>query len=174
MQQVSDRNFGLLIAYIVPGFLALIGVSVIWPTVGVWLSIASVEQMPTVAGFLYITIASIGMGMTVSAIRWITLDQVHEHTGVPRPIWDDAKLQDNYDAFLMVVEHHYRHYQFHGNSLVSMMIVYVARLMATEISFGDGTEVALLVLGAVFFKASRNNLKRYYSRASVVMQHSEG
>lgn len=130
MQQVSDRNFGLLIAYIIPGFATLVGLGRFSQTVQGWLSFAAVEQAPTVAGFLYVTVASVGLGMAVSAIRYATIDQIHEYTGLPRPRWDDKNLQANFDAFNNLVDQHSRYYQFHANSIIAALVVVAAHLYA--------------------------------------------
>ena len=61
MTEVSATNFGLLIAYRVPGFTALWGTSYFSETVRHWLS-GSGATTPTVGGFMYITLASVAAG----------------------------------------------------------------------------------------------------------------
>src|SRR5438105_2045861 len=68
MQSVSNENFGSLIAYLVPGATALLGGSVFSPLLKTWFSFAS-EGAPTIGGFLYLTVASLAAGMTVSVVR---------------------------------------------------------------------------------------------------------
>lgn len=167
MPQVSDRNFGLLIAYIVPGFATLVGLGPFSKTIQLWLSYSTADQLPTIAGFLYVTVASVGLGMAVSAIRYATIDQIHERTGLSRPKWDDAKLQQKYDAFLMLVEHHYRYYQFHSNSIVAAIIVIVAHLLGGS----PMTEWAVFILPviAIFWVTARSNLQRYYERTTTLL-----
>ena len=54
MREVTGRNFGLLIAYILPGFVSLWGLAEFSPSVKSWLaaSTATPGAMPTVGGFL--------------------------------------------------------------------------------------------------------------------------
>ncbi|NQT12021.1 MAG: hypothetical protein HQ582_04700, partial [Planctomycetes bacterium] len=87
MKEIPVANFGLLIAYVLPGFVALSGLSLFSPTVMAWLH-GVPDGCPTAAGFLYVTLASIGIGMTVNALRWLTLDSLHHRTGVHYPAWD--------------------------------------------------------------------------------------
>lgn len=58
MSRLSSENFGVIIAYLLPGFVALWGVSYFSPTVASWI-VASREGSPTVTGFMYVTLASL-------------------------------------------------------------------------------------------------------------------
>jgi len=173
MQQVTDRNFGLLIAYILPGFFALLGLSTLSPTLQQWLSAASAENPPTIAGFLYVTLASVGLGMALSALRFVVIDQIHALTGLPRPRWDDAQLQANLDAFNLIVEQHYRHYQFYANSLMAMLLAYAA-LRSSDLyaTLHESIEPLMLLIGVVFWAMARDTLRKYYTRATTVLERN--
>ena len=62
MTEWTDKNFGLVIAYLLPGFVALWGVGCFSPTVASWIS-ASPQGAPTVAGVCYVTLASLAAGL---------------------------------------------------------------------------------------------------------------
>ncbi len=94
MREVSSKNFGLLIANLLPGLVALWGASYFSHTVRIWLG-ASGATGPTVGGFLYVTLASVGAGMTVSAVRFLVIDRIHHWTGVRQPLSDFSKLRDS-------------------------------------------------------------------------------
>jgi hypothetical protein len=123
VQGVSARNFGLLIAYVLPGFVTLWGVGLVSPAVHLWL-VGSTAGGPDVSGFLYTSIASIAVGMTVSAVRWATVDSLHAATGLVRPAWDDSRLSEQLRGFEALVENHYRYYQFYANMLVALALAY--------------------------------------------------
>ena len=55
MNQITSPAFGLVIAYLIPGFLALAGLSPHLPTVQAWLGTLP-DESPSVGGFLYVTI----------------------------------------------------------------------------------------------------------------------
>lgn len=172
--QVSDRNFGLLIAYIIPGFIALIGLSGISPTINLWLGGFAAEQMPSVAGFLYVTIASVGLGMTASAIRFVVIDKINELTGLKRPAWDDRQLQANYQAYTLVIEQHYRYYQFYANSLIALLIAYAAHHHQNQLQLDQGLiEIVLAVIGIFFWLMARDTLRKYYLRATSMLAEQE-
>ena len=70
MKDISNSNFGLLIAYALPGFVVIWGLSGIWPMVaGCMSDVEPCANIPSLVGFLNSTIAAVAAGMTVSAIR---------------------------------------------------------------------------------------------------------
>ena len=57
MPSVTDDTFGPLVAYLVPGAVALLGVAPFAPPVRAWLA-ATPADAPTVGRFLYLTVAA--------------------------------------------------------------------------------------------------------------------
>jgi len=166
MTEVSTRNFGLLIAYVLPGVVGLAAVSRYSEAVRSWFGLPPASA-PTVGGFLYVTLASVGAGMTISIVRWLLLDWLHHRTGVPRPDWDFSRLQRNLSAFYAIVENHYRYYQCYGNMLIALGIV-----AATQLRPGVDTvlpQPLILAAAGLLYVGSRDALQKYYSRASALM-----
>ena len=77
----------------------------------------------TVGGFLYLTLASITAGLTVSTIRWLLIDRIHHATGIRRSNWYGSKLQEKLGAFDALIEANYCYYQMYSNFLVSMLLL---------------------------------------------------
>ncbi|QDT91473.1 hypothetical protein [Gimesia algae] len=171
MQTVSINNFGFLIAYLVPGFTTLWGISFFSTTVQTWIGILPSES-PTVGGFLYITIGSVAVGLTVSTIRWIVIDTIHHWTGISDPGWNFSKLQKNINAFDRLIEIHYHYYQFYANSIIAMIIVYSARRISLGLwSAPMGWIEALLgIFLLIFFAGSRDTLRKYYNRTTQLLE----
>lgn len=113
MRDLTASNFGLLIAFVIPGLAAVWGLSAIVPSLG-GLFVASTENAPTVGGFLYLTVSSVGAGVFVSTIRWMVLDTVHHLTGLPRPPLDFSQFHELGRGYDQLNELHYRYYQFHA------------------------------------------------------------
>jgi hypothetical protein len=166
MKELSGKEFGVLIGYVVPGFVALWGVRYFSPTVNSWI-LASGRQAPTVAGFMYVTLASLAAGLTVSAVRWALIDTLHHSTGVRPPEWDFGRLDDCLHGFLALVENHYRFYQFYSNMFVAVAFTYRAWLVWLGKPIWEERWATLwfLVLEVIFFTASRDALRKYYARA---------
>jgi hypothetical protein len=174
VKAVSSDNFGLLIAYLLPGFVALWAVSYFSETVQSWLGTSPVAA-PTVGGFLYVTLGSTAIGLIISAVRWAILDTLHHRTGINEPNWRFAQLPERLPAFEALVEYHYRYYQFYSNMLVAILFSYGTRLTALHRWPGhDGWgEVALFLVVIVLFLGSRDTLRKYYSRASALLHAAE-
>lgn len=170
MDIISTRNFGLLIAYVIPGFICLLGVACMSEPVWLWL-VGAGTAGPSVGGVLFVGVASVGAGMTASVVRWALVDSLHRFTGLRRPTLDEARLSDRLAAFDYLVEQHYRYYQFYGNSLVSAVAAYLMwRWSDVSDRFPPGPpELLLLVLGGVFLAGSRDALRNYYAGSIVLL-----
>jgi len=167
MKEASVSNFGLLIAFVVPGFTALWGVSYLSETVGIWLH-GTPTDAPTVSGYLYVTIGSIAAGVTISAVRWAIIDSLHHRTGIPAPHWDFLRLQNNVAAYSVLVGNHYQFFQFYSNQLVALTLWYLARRLSlgfwpTPLGPAD---FVFFCLAIVLFAGSRDALQKYYIRGS--------
>ena len=169
---INDRDFGLVIAYLLPGFTALWALTYLTDALDPWFGQLPASP-PTVGGFLYMTVASIGAGITVSTVRWLVIDSLHRWTGLRPPQWDFSLLRDSVAAFGMIVDHQYRYYQFYGNSLVSLGAVFIARRWSLGFwTSWSAVDCGLIVLMIVFFLGSRDTLRRYYVRAGQLL-HKE-
>jgi len=169
MKEISNSNFGLLIAYVLPGFIVIWGLSGFWPVMP--FCVDGSEQCavtPSLIGFLNSTVAAVAAGMAVSAIRFVLIDTIHHLTGLQRPAWNGAALQDNVSAVNILVEQHYRYYQFYANMLVAGVIAVVAHLHQTSFDVGL-IEWSLVVLAVIFWIGSRDSLNKYYSNLRYVL-----
>lgn len=165
---LSGRNFGLVIAYVIPGFIALWGLSWCSEAVRVWLQ-GTGTAGPSFGGALFVIVASIGCGLVLNAVRWATVDQVHHLTGLPHPHWDDSGLQKNLEAFDYLVENHFRYYQFYGASLVACVVAYAAWRVGGGVDTTGGAEFGVSLLVGVFLVSSRDALRKYYSGTSLLL-----
>ena len=170
MQELSNRNFGLMIAYLIPGFIAVWGISYLAPEVS-RIMVGTTEDGPTLGGFMYVTLGSIAAGMTSNAVRWAILDSLHHQTGLKRPELDDATLHERVTAYEWLVENHYRHYQFYGNTLCAVMFTYLCwQASLTDLKPGvDWHDGAAGALSLILAAGSRSTLARYYRRSESLL-----
>lgn len=168
MGDLSTRNFGLLVAYVLPGFVVLWGLSVALDPVSAWLTGAG-PHGPSVGGVLYVVLASVGLGMTVSLVRWLVVDTFHHCTGVPRPPWDDAKLVDRLPAYTLLIEIHYRYYQFYANTFIAAWFAYAVWSATDRPPFPGWAEVGMFHFSVVFLAGSRDALRKYYQRTAQLL-----
>lgn len=167
MTEFSNKNFGLLIAYVLPGFIGLCGVSPLSPTISRWL--ATAPALPAgLDSIVFVGLASVAMGMAVSAARWLLIDTVHAWTGLSRPAWNDEMLPQKLQAFEAIVEAHFRHYQFYANSIIAIALAWAVATFTGRIPlaaepwwFG-----AFLAVETLFLVTSRDTLRNYFQRTS--------
>jgi hypothetical protein len=129
MHETIPKYFGLTIAFLAPGLLGLYALSFFAPPVAEWLGLAA-HQNVNIGGFLFALIASIGMGVFVSGLRWLVLDWA-----MPKcPQLDYSKLSDpNVERAVEFARvHHYQFYQFYANTLCALVLVFVAWLSTAE------------------------------------------
>ncbi|MEM0983974.1 MAG: hypothetical protein AAGI17_08500 [Planctomycetota bacterium] len=166
MDGLTNKNFGLLIAYVVPGFVALWGLAQINPIIAEWLS-GPHTSGPSIGGVLYVTVASVGLGMIASATRWVVIDTLHSLTGLRRPSWSDQDLHERIAAYAWIIENYYRYYQFYGNTLIALAFAYaIWRTHLPETPPGLAwIDASLATVAVILFAGSRSALARYFRRA---------
>lgn len=166
MTDSTTRLFGLLIAYVLPGFFALVGFVPLIPTVGQWLQPVSLGEFglgPPIYSLMTATV----LGMLLSCLRWAIIDVIHHRTGITPPRWDPERLEARMSAFTYLVENHYRYYQFYASVLVAAVLLYpLNRASATLPYLGPGTDLGAILLCAILFAGSRDALAKYYQRTS--------
>ena len=158
----SLTNFGLVIAYVLPGFTALQGFPLIssgqasWGTTG--------DPNPTLTAFLSGTVMALAAGLTVSAVRWLVVDWVHRRTGLRPPLRDFARLDKSIAAFEFLVLAHYRYYKFYANMVVALIWSYATRDYA--LGWRGLLDWPFVLL---FFIASRDSLRRFDERTASLL-----
>jgi hypothetical protein len=162
-----------VVAYLVPGFVILWGLSLYSATVAAWLT-GPAQNSPTIGGLFYATIASVGCGMIANVFRWAIIDTIHHHTGVRMPRWDFSLLQEKLGGYELMVELHYRYHQFFANMQIALVFTYIAyRSTPSGLAMHFGTmDIGFVVVCVVLFLGSRDALKKYYKRAGELLKPS--
>ncbi len=169
MEPLKNDSFGLLIAYVLPGFVALSATAFYSETVRSWLG-ASSSFSPSVGGFLYVTLASTALGLLISTIRWAVIDRLHHATGIRETKWDFSTLQRNFAAFEGLVQSHYRYYQFYANTLVALWFwMLSAKAAGTWDTLFGGYAAVSIAASLILFAGSRDTLRKYYARAAQLL-----
>ena len=170
VKDVTSNNFGVLIAYLVPGATALWGLSSFSPSLRAWFA-STPSNAPTISGFLYLTVASLAVGMTVTAIRWACVDLIHAAMGLTAPELDFSQLPGKVDAYRLLIEIHYVHYQFYANAFVATAIASICHRITVQppcrISWIDP---GFVLVEAIFFLTSRDTLRKYHQRTEQLLR----
>lgn len=159
-----NRHFGLVIAYLLPGFVALIGVAPFAPLVAGWLQAG---QDTSVGAPIYAVLAATAAGMVVSCFRWLVVDRIHALTGLGSPAFNARALEERPAAFSTLVESHYRYYQFYANTMVAVGWSYsIYRWLTASPRLSIGTDLGVIALVVVLFAGSRDALAKYRNRTA--------
>lgn len=167
MFESLNRNFGLLIAFVLPGFVFLWGTTYVDGSNGVAWPLKE-SRLDEFGALLLLLIGATATGIILSAVRWLILDQLHHMTGIQAPMLDFRNLERKQASFMLVVENNYRFYLFYGNTLMGMLLLGLTALSQNvQVTRLDG--VRWLALSLVLYCASRDSLSRYYKRARLIM-----
>jgi hypothetical protein len=74
MKDITDKTFGVIIAFWLPGFLLLWGLSYSSRDIAFWLNKSGGADAPTAGNFLYVTLASL-----LSGTQLLTSRQYRRH-----------------------------------------------------------------------------------------------
>jgi hypothetical protein len=166
MKEVTDKNFGVIIANWLPGFMLLWGLSLSFDQVASWFNIVG---EPSIAEFLYSTVASLSLGLIIGAVRWATVDKIVGCiTNLPPIDFSKLKDKDAFAVFQGLNENHYRYYQYNSNTLVSTVVVSLAFLIYGKHTLPWWAWLGVILLCLVLFFASRDALQKYHERASSI------
>lgn len=163
----SLNDFGLVIAYVIPGLTCLYGTSYLSTDLNVWMSLSSLNTM-SIASFILLTVVSVGAGLIVHTLRWLLLDSFHHVTGVRPKKWDFTLFSANITAYDTLTENHYRYHQFYGGMVISLMWTLVTRSIALSLKF-DAFDMAIICMVFLMSWGSRDTLSKYYARLDAIL-----
>ncbi|HWZ64742.1 MAG TPA: hypothetical protein VNX02_17115 [Steroidobacteraceae bacterium] len=172
MKDLNQDNFGLLIAFLLPGFIFLWGLSLTFPEVATWLAATSGEHASTVGGFLYSTLASLALGLLISGVRWRFIDLLMRWTGVHGKglTYEKLKDADTLATYKEIIANHYRYYQYYANSLVAVIGAFAVYAVKQHWKNPTSLYVALGILVVVLFMASRDALSSMYAKLRDILK----
>ena len=164
--EVNSRSFGILIAYVIPGWVLLLSASYTSETVADWLS-GSLSSSPTVAGFLFASLASIGLGVFTSTVRWLTIDKVIHALKITPSERSYRRFAESHHAIESLVQEYYRYYQFHANLAVALPLALSLRWTFSQ--FSEMEMILCLLVTGVLFAGACDTLRKYYQRTAEVL-----
>jgi hypothetical protein len=128
MVQFAPINFGLIIAYILPGTVTVYGLRYLSPRIdALW---STLERGQIVVGpLILIGVSALAVGLIVSSFRVVVLEPILYCTGVKQTIIKYDKIADaeRRELFSQMVENVYRYEQFYGNVLLSLLLFSILR-----------------------------------------------
>jgi hypothetical protein len=152
IKDVTSTSFGLVIAYLLPGFVALFSLSF-------WFDSAQrafhtfLTSQSNVGLFLFLLLGGLALGLAVNAVRLalyeLLLGRIKRLYG-ERPTREQlARLSeaDNFAAFRAAIDELYRYHQFYGGTTLAGPALFVGWLNSLDVS--SWAETALIAGFAV-------------------------
>ena len=162
-------NFGLIIAYLIPGFLGLIEVSQHIPMLNniIFNTGGSPKQnnISSPSSILFILLLSLAIGIIINALAWAFVRPLVELTGVKRPSELDYKdlKNENIKIYNLVIENNFRYYQFYANVFVAVILLSQSWFVFPFFNYLI-RNFSFFIVAIVLFLAARDSLSRAYFR----------
>ena len=175
VQDQLGKSFGLVIGFLIPGMIGLYGASLHVQMFQDWFGIAANAPTATVGGFLFVVVASVGMGVFISSLRWLVLEKwIWRHA----PSDHDASRRRETQTELVyqnLVWQYYQFYLFSANTMFALVLLYAAWIASELMSIGFRPGLFLPVgllapAGYVLYASAKDSLRRYNQRRSTVLR----
>jgi hypothetical protein len=168
----SSLDFGTLIAFVAPGFVAFHGLSYQVPTVKAWIDGAMVKEQ-SLGIFLFVLLASLSLGLVVSGVRALAIDHLLRWSiwgkfAVDRPSIDWSKIKEEHLPTLVVLrDGYFRHYQFYSNMMVAI-VFWVFAWVNFPSSFPGRRWLFVSVIVVSLLLSARDSLNRYVTHVNKI------
>jgi hypothetical protein len=165
-------NFGTVIAYLIPGFIGLSGLTKYVATFDALLG--GDKRVPEAASIVPITLVALAIGTIINAISWALVRPLITLSGVSRPAnlnYTELK-PDDIPIYNLIVEGNFRYHQFYANTFVAVVIL-APTWLVRPINGNAMRDISFFIVTVILFLAARDSLKRAYVRFKALLQKEE-
>jgi hypothetical protein len=157
----TGLNFGLVIAYLIPGFLATYAVASRVSTVDALLG--GPKRVPDAASVVPLVLIAVGVGIIINAISAVVIRNLIHLSGVKEEEeFVTRKLRDEdirrYDH---MVEATFRYHQFYSNMLIAVVLLAPIWLL-WPLQDNILRNASFLVVVVVLSSTARDSLQQFY------------
>jgi len=122
--QVSIDNIGVIIAYVAPGAIAILGATFVSLNVR---SLIGGDHGLSLGNALLFLLASLIAGLFADAVTNLVIEPIHHCTGVVQATWSYAEMTEHrFPQFEGIVQNLFRYHQFYANTFTCVLIAYIA------------------------------------------------
>ena len=160
MKSIAPLSFSQVIAYLLPGFVALYSLIYVSPRVAELMT-SCLAKDAGVGPWFGVVLFSLIAGVSVSAFRGLVVDGVASWWTPPRTELDYSKLTNEHtlNAYIAAVDNTYRFAQHCGNMFVAMVMLLILRCWADDNWLEHWrTHGSIATLAVVLFLAFRTQL----------------
>ena len=155
--EASIDNIGIILAYVAPGIIAVLGVIHASERLRSWFV---AQSGPTLGGAFLLLLAALSAGLFADAITNLVIEPIHHETGVKQGVWSYAALtEQRFAQFEGIVQNHFRYHQFYANTFTCILFAYLATIRARRPRRPRWLDLGVVVLLAIAWMASRTELQ---------------
>ncbi|WP_437186780.1 hypothetical protein SH668x_000136 [Planctomicrobium sp. SH668] len=96
------------------------------------------------------------------------IDPLHHWTGIRQPAWRMRDFHARTAGLQVLIEAHYRYYQFYANCLIAILFAAAMHWLTAGFRPWELLPVSFLVL--LFFAGSRDTLSKYYRQVEGMLK----
>lgn len=168
-----EKMFGLAIAFMFPGLIGLLALSLHSAVLRAWLGVGPVDYGPS--GFetlVMIVLLAAGLGVLISGVRSETIDKLWRPSRSRAEDWETRRAGHQEIAYQNLVTQLYRYAQFHGNIIVASSGLFFSWLLQRglvwDLSLGAAAAFWLSI-SWLCWRAGRDLLTRYDRRGEALI-----
>lgn len=171
---ITSTSFGLLIAYLLPGLVALFGLSY-WIQELRDLFDAFLTGGSNIGLFLLVALASIATNLQVTLIRWAIFEEwICRRYSLKPEDFKDMSNEGKFSAFRGAVDEHYRYHQFWGCMAIALPILFIGWAQRHDIYnfFWNGflITVLFLIVEGLTWSGAVKAYTNYVNRTRYIMK----
>jgi hypothetical protein len=169
--KASNLDFGVMIAFVAPGFVTFQAISYHVSIAQAWMDAASNSDQ-SVGVFLFVLLSSLALGVVVSGLRALVIDKLLRarllgSLAVPTLNLDWAKVDvAKLPILLTIRDGHYRHYQFYSNTSIALVLWAAARSFAVGPGLHWYQYIILVATVVALLESARGSFLRYVKAIS--------
>lgn len=177
MKDVTASVFGLLIAFVLPGFVALSGVLFFISPPGAVATYGK-DLNSSSAPLVFLFLTCLVLSQILGAGRFYLFEKwLYKSEGFGPNLYRKLGTSDGLLAFRQAIDEHYRYYQFHGGMVLSLPFLTAGALFAQrgKLTFWSIllTVLAFAALEVLEFKAAKDQLQATFSRGRWILGASD-
>jgi hypothetical protein len=175
MKDLTSTSIGYVMAFLLPGLVALFGISYWSDTLDHLLKLETLTST-AIGQLFFILLSALTLGLIVSSVRCLVFEKWlfqrckrFENYRFAKNLFSSLLNEDRLSVFAALVDQHYRYHQFYGGLFVANFIVAFAwwhRLTVKyDSTFWEWIAVYASIQAVMWFSAI-DTLKNYHDRAN--------
>ena len=177
MKDITSTTFGLLIAFFMPGIVALYAVSY-WSDQLQDVFQTFITSPSNVGLFFLVLLGGLAIGLQISLVRWIVFEKLLSgEIKLETKNFSKLSNEDILTSFRACVDEHYRYHQFWGGMVFVLPILHLGWGLDLVASLSDGWKifwwVIFIAIEVLTIAGAKAGFSMYVERSNKILQGDE-